>query len=192
MWTASLVLLLAFLTVASIDGFYFHLYKYQLYLRPDCRREHALHTANAVLFPLTLAPVFLAQTTGAYLWLAVAASVVTFGIESWDVFTEKASREALGGLTPAEYWMHFSMSGLRWGYASLAFASLPAAAWSGAATWTWRVPAWPDVLSFLPWGVTIVAIPVAALHLLLATEGAPRRLGERLLGMGFVRSLVTA
>lgn len=187
MWTAATLILLVFIAVASFDGFYFHLYRYRLYELPECRREHALHTLNAVLFPLTLAPLFLADTSGAWLWLAAALSAVTFGIETADVLSENESRERFGGLTPIEYWMHFAMSGFRWGYTALAFAAVPAAAWTADSAWMWRLPAFPDVLSFVPWGVALVGVPVAALHVALAIEGAPRQVAEALLWVRGVR-----
>lgn len=180
---AALVLLLAFTTVASIDGFWFHLYRYRLYARPACRREHLLHTANAVLFPFTLVPVFAADVTGAWLWAGVALFAATFAIESADVFTERDSRASLGGLSPTEYWMHFAMSGLRWGSTALAFASVPVAAWSAPTSLAWRLPTIADPLSIVPPAIALVGIPVAILHVLLALNGSPRRLAEGALRM---------
>jgi hypothetical protein len=178
---ASILLLLVFTTIASVDGFYFHLYKYRLYERPDSRREHLLHTLNGCLFPLTLAPVYLAQAAGGWLWFAVAANVITLAIESLDVFTEKASRASLGGLTSTEYWMHFLMSGLRWGYVALAFASVDRAAWTAPTSWSWTPPSPSALLAAVPWGIAIVGIPVAILHVLLARAGRPRRVAEGML-----------
>lgn len=173
MWMPSIALLLVFTTIASVDGFYFHLYKYRLWERPESRREHWLHTLNACLFPLTLAPVFLARTTGTWLWLALALNLATLVVESVDVFEERASRASMGGLTSTEYWMHFMMSGLRWGYVTLAFASVPTDAWLAAGSWTWRIPASAlDVIGAVPWGVTLLGFPVAALHVALALKPA--------------------
>jgi hypothetical protein len=173
MWVASVALLLVFTTIASVDGFYFHLYKYRLWERPECRREHWLHTLNACLFPLTLAPLFLARTAGAWLWLALALNVATLVVESVDVFEERGSRSRMGGLTSTEYWMHFMMSGLRWGYVTLAFAAVPASAWLAPASWAWRLPASAlDLLGAAPWGVTILGLPVAAFHVALGMKPA--------------------
>jgi hypothetical protein len=181
MLVASLTLLTIFTTIASVDGFYFHIYRYRLYARPESRYEHVLHTWNAVLFPLTIAPVFLAETTGAALWSAVFFNVLTLGIEAADVLCERASRASLGGLTPAEYLMHFGMSGLRWGYVVLALAAKPAEAWSAPSSWTWLVPSPAHLAVFVPWCVAVVGVPVAVLHVLLARDGAPRDRLESLL-----------
>jgi hypothetical protein len=171
MFGAAVLLLAAFTLVASVDGFYFHLYRYRLYALPAARREHALHTAQSVLFPLTLVPVFAADVTGAWLLAGVGLFLATFALESADVFTESQSRASLGGLTPTEYWMHFTMSGLRWGAFALAYASVPAAAWTAPASLSWRVPALGAPLAALPWALLVVAVPVAAIHVLLALEG---------------------
>jgi hypothetical protein len=170
---AAVYLLLAFSVIAAVDGFYFHLYRYRLWERPRSRREHMLHTWNAVLMPLSIAPLFLAAATGAWLWGAALLHAATAAIESADVFTEGDSRADLGGLTPAEYWMHFMMSGLRWAYAALAFAALPDGVWTAPASWEWRLPvSATDGAGVLAWGVALGGVPAAAWHVWLARRGA--------------------
>jgi hypothetical protein len=80
--------------------------------------------------------------------------------------------------------MHFSMSGLRWGSCALAFASEPASAWLSPTSWAWLVPDLFVPSGLLPWGIAIVGLPVAGLHVLLGLQGAPRRLAERVLWQG--------
>jgi len=173
MQTAALLILLVFTVIASVDGFYFHLYKYRLWERPGSRHEHLLHTVNACLFPVSLAPLFLAETTGVWLWFALALNVATLVVESMDVFEERRSRESLGGLTSSEYWMHFSMSGLRWGYVVAVLAALPEGSFSAPSRWAWRLPAGPtDLLPAAAWGVTLMGLPVAIMHVVLAMRGA--------------------
>jgi hypothetical protein len=166
-----LLLLLAFTVIASVDGFYFHLWKYRLWARPDSRREHRLHTWNAILFPLTLVPLFLAEAQGAWLWAALALNITTLAVESLDVFEERASRASLGGLTSTEYWMHFLMSGLRWGYVVAVVVAVPAQAWSAPPALLWRLPAPGDATSFIGWAVVLLGIPVALLHVVLDYVG---------------------
>ena len=170
--TAATLLLLAFTTVAAIDGFYFHLYKYRLWERPDTRREHALHTLNACLFPFTVVPLSLADVGGPWLWAGVALNAALVAVESVDVLEERGSRAQLGGLSSIEYWMHFLMSGLRWGYMVAALATVPAARWTSPASWSWRLPSGPtDILGASAWGVALMGLPVAAIHLHLALKG---------------------
>jgi hypothetical protein len=177
MQDAAIVLLAVFTSIATVDGFYFHIYKYRLYARPECAREHELHTLNAVLFPFTLAPLFLATTTGAWLWLTALVIAGTLAIESLDVLSEGDSRAKLGGLTPVEYLMHFLMSGLRWASLALAFAAVPAASWTAGASWEWHAPL-ASPLVFLAWCIGLVAVPVALVHVFLAVRGPLRTLAE--------------
>jgi hypothetical protein len=50
----AVLLLLPFAALAFVDGIWIHLVRLRLHARPQCRREHALHTARAVLFPAVL------------------------------------------------------------------------------------------------------------------------------------------
>jgi len=177
MSTVAIVLLLAFTTVAAIDGFYFHLWKYRLWERPETQREHALHTLNACLFPFTIVPLSLADCGGAWLWAGVALNAALVVVESVDVLEERGSRALLGGLSSVEYWMHFLMSGLRWGYMVAALSLVPAERWTGPASWTWRLPSGPsDILGAAVWGVTLMGVPVALVHLYLGLKGKRRAL----------------
>ena len=178
---ASILLLLLFTVVATVDGFYFHLFKYRLHARPASRLEHGLHTLNAILFPISLAPLYLARSTGLFLWMAGIALAITLLIESGDVFIERESRASLGGLTSTEYWMHFMMSGLRWSSAVLILASTPTSAWIEDASWSWTLPSWSNPLGFLTWGIALTGVPVALIHVMLGWQGHPRRAVEQLL-----------
>ncbi|MBU6153409.1 MAG: hypothetical protein KGP28_03815 [Bdellovibrionales bacterium] len=160
------LLFFLFTLIASIDAFYFHFFRFGLHKRPDCRREHLLHTWNACLLPFGAAPLLLGDSGGAVLWLAMLANLVTFGVESLDVLGEKKSREPLGGLPSAEYWMHFTMSGLRWAWVSLAAAAVPVSRWSDP--WFWHPPSAWSPLSILNACILIGSVPVAFLHLYFA------------------------
>lgn len=171
MYTASVVLLFAFLAIAGADGFYFHFYKYRLHRRRDSRLEHLMHTVNAVLLPLCTIPLLLADAHGAWLWAAVAVNAGAFAVESVDVLSEKTSRRYLGGLTRTEYWMHFTMSGLRWMHVGLAFALHPSAHWFGTSGWEWLPVSTAHPMTGLAWGAVVASVPIAALHVALALRG---------------------
>jgi hypothetical protein len=170
MYAASVVLFFVFLAIAAVDGFFFHIYRYRLFRRPDSQLEHAMHTANAAILPLCTAPLLLAEVHGAWLWAAVGVNVAAFVIESVDVASEKTSRRAFGGLTRSEYWMHFTMSGLRWMHVGLALAIPPAGAWLGPSTWRWLALS-SSPMTGLAWGAVAASLPIAALHLALIVRG---------------------
>ncbi len=169
------ILFILFTLIASIDAFYFHFYRFRLHARPECRREHLLHTLNACLLPFAAGPLLIGGASGAWLWLALLANLATFGIESLDVLGEAESRKNLGGLPPAEYWMHFTMSGLRWAWVSLAVASIPLERWNQASFWTipmvsefqfTQLPSTvPESLGLLVLIILFGSLPIAALHL---------------------------
>jgi len=179
MYAASIVLLFAFLATAGVDGFYFHIYKYRLYRRRDSQLEHGMHTVNALLLPLCAAPLVLADPHGAWLWAAVGINLGAFAIESIDVFSEKTSRRDLGGLTRTEYWMHFTMSGLRWMHVGLAFAIHPSSHWFGPSAWEWLPVSMAHPMTGLAWGAVVASVPIAALHVALALRGRAMLRAER-------------
>ena len=171
MYEALIILLFLFLGIAGVDGLYFHIYRYRLYRRRDSQREHLLHTLNSALLPLCAAPLVLADARGAWLWTAVGLNVAAFVVESIDVVSEKTSRRHLGGLTREEYWMHFTMSGLRWMHLGLAFAIHPAAHWFGPSTWEWLPVSTSHPMTGLAWGAVAASVPVAVAHAALAIRG---------------------
>ena len=157
--------LAAFTAIASVDGLYFHLYRYRLYLRPDSRYEHRLHTVNAVLFVPLTALLYCTEPRGLWRLLALALFAASVVIEILDVRCEKESRRTLGGLTTTEYLMHFLMSGLRFGSMLPLLASGSLQQWLPAQTELAARPLW---LILLGASVTTPAVPIAALHLYLA------------------------
>lgn len=171
MYAASVLILLAFLAIAGIDGLYFHLYKYRLHRRRDSQLEHGMHTLNALLLPLCIVPLLLVDARGAWLWAAVVVNLAAFLIESVDVVSEKTSRRAFGGLTRTEYWMHFAMSGLRWMHVALAFATHPSAHWFSTASWVALPVSSDHPMRLLAWGAVLTSLPMAALHVALLLRG---------------------
>jgi hypothetical protein len=160
--------LVLFTAMAGVDGLYFHLYRYRLYRRPECRYEHRLHTVNAVLFVPLVAMLFCVEPRGLYLWLWLLLFLASLGVEVLDVLCERASRQELGGLLPSEYLMHFLMSGLRFGFCLPLVVIAPAAAFRLQSTGFF-----PRPLYLLLCGVYIAvpAVGIAALHVVLDARG---------------------
>jgi hypothetical protein len=161
------VLLYLFLAVASADGFYFHLWKYRLHARPESAREHLLHTINSCLFVPQVFLLFCARAQGAWLVVAVASVVATLAVELLDVFEERPSRRALGGLTSTEYASHFLMSGLRMGAVCALLGSRSMDDLSAPAALA-GVPWWVAVVG---WSTLIPGVLVALLHVVLVFTG---------------------
>ncbi|WGL58584.1 hypothetical protein QEJ31_08550 [Pigmentibacter sp. JX0631] len=127
--TLSCLFLLIYLVIAVIDGFYFHIYKYKLYAREDSKKEHFLHTLNAILFPWSIFFVFCDKFKGLFLYFGIFLLILSLIIEFFDLYEELKSRKSLGGLTSNEYAMHFSLSALRATYSTLILVSRPTSDW---------------------------------------------------------------
>lgn len=167
MVSASFALLLLFAALAPVDGLYLHLWKYRLHERPESRREHALYTLRAALFPAILVLVYAGSSSSWLLILGASLVVVDLAAQAADMWVEPASRAGLGGISL--------------GSASLALmlGSRPASAWDITATPTLGASHGPfadRVVELLLPG----AVMIALLHLYLSirspaldqTEGA--------------------
>ena len=125
----SLVPLFSAFMLGAVDGLYFHLRRYRLVAHPESRGEHVLHTVRALLVLPPLACLYLADATGAWLWLAAAAIAVDQVVLVLDLRAEATSRRRFGGLSAAEYQIHVGANGLHAVALTLALASRPVAAW---------------------------------------------------------------
>lgn len=163
----AVILLLPLAGLAAIDGVYLHLWRLRLHERPECRREHLLHTARALLFPAGLTLVYGYAATGSWLLLGLLVVAADTALEAWDTFEEPESRRALGGLSSGEALLHLVLVTLRAGSLALALAARPASAWSWSAAGSLGpTEAWHGVVVhqlLLPG-----AVLVAALHIGLA------------------------
>jgi len=166
----SAVLQIAFTLCASVDALWFHLYKLRLHARPETRKEHVLHSANACLFPITLVFLYCFNAGGAALWAGIAATLVTFGIEIVDVGHEKTSRAGMGGVSAIEGVMHFGMGVGRALAFAFVVASKPLDAFLLSSPWV-LATAYPDWVLWMGRIMFLTALPMAALHLALC---APR------------------
>lgn len=114
----SSVLLVLFALLALYDGFYLHIFKYQLHNRSESKMEHLTHTLRALLFPAILYFLFLKQdsTTSFYIGMyLVVTDIIVLGV---DAFMETESRKFMGGLPRWEYILHLFVNGFH--FASIA------------------------------------------------------------------------
>ncbi|WP_224368635.1 SRPBCC family protein [Hyalangium versicolor] len=142
--SASFYLLLAIGLLGAWDVIYFHIYRCQLHLRPECRREVLWHTARHLVYALQFLWVAHLRFHGAALvGLGVLYAADVF-IAWADVWEEKESRASQGGLPRGEYLMHVVLSVLVGLYLMSTFQAV-----------------WPDRL--LPTAIQVAppAVPVA-------------------------------
>jgi hypothetical protein len=123
-------LLVVFSFLSIFDGIYFHLWKFRLQEKEDSKFEHLTHTARAILFIPALVLIYSIGISGLLAWIALFVLGLDLVVEVFDVLNEKKSRAAIGGLPSEEYLLHIILTTLRVAALTLAFASIPAEAWS--------------------------------------------------------------
>lgn len=107
----SAVLLILYSALALFDGVFLHLYKYRLHEQKDSKFEHLAHTIRAVLFSGILYTLFIGIENNKLFFIAmilVFLDIITLII---DAYTEKDSREFMGGLPRWEYILHLLING---------------------------------------------------------------------------------
>lgn len=107
----SMTCLLAFMILAMYDGVYLHLWKYELFNRKESDLEHLTHTIRAVLFPLIVWMLFV-NTDIVSFWIGLGLVVCDLVVLGIDAYSEKDSRDFMGGLPRWEYIIHLFANGL--------------------------------------------------------------------------------
>ncbi|MEX0272881.1 MAG: hypothetical protein AB3N16_00725 [Flavobacteriaceae bacterium] len=98
--------LLLFMVLATYDGFYLHIWRYQLYAHPESRFEHKIHAIRAVLFPLIVWTLVLNTDSLPIFLIGLALVVADTIVLAVDAYSEKESRVFMGGLPRWEYIIH--------------------------------------------------------------------------------------
>jgi hypothetical protein len=118
----STILLLAFALLAIIDGFYLHIFKYQLFNHKESKFEHLTHTARAILFPLIVYFLFITQNCFISFYLGILFVILDIIVLGIDAFVEKDSRNFMGGLPRWEYILHLFVNGFHFASIAVFFA----------------------------------------------------------------------
>lgn len=98
--TACLVL---FMILATYDGFYLHIFKYELFNRQESIFEHKTYAIRAVLFPLIVWLLFINETSFIDFLIGIALVTLDLIVLGIDAYSEKESRSFKGGLPKWEY-----------------------------------------------------------------------------------------
>lgn len=108
--------------LAVIDGFYLHIFQYQLFYHQESRFEHLTHTIRAILFPLIVYFLFVTQNCQTGFYLGVSFVVIDILVLGIDAFVEKDSRTFMGGLPRWEYILHLFVNGFHFASIAVFFA----------------------------------------------------------------------
>lgn len=112
--------LLSYMILATYDGVYLHLWKYELFDRKESFFEHKTHTARAVLFPLIVWMLWL-KSSQLFFILGMLLVILDIIILSIDAYAEKDSRKFMGGLPKWEYIIHLFSNGFHFAIIAMAF-----------------------------------------------------------------------
>ena len=100
------ICLIIFMVLATYDGFYLHIFKYELFNRKESIFEHKTHTVRAILFPLIIWFLFINETSFVSFLIGIALVVLDLIVLAIDAYSEKESRSFMGGLPRWEYIVH--------------------------------------------------------------------------------------
>lgn len=102
--------LTAFMILATYDGLYLHLWKFELFRVEESKFEHKTHTIRAILFPVIVWLLFL-NTDSISFWIGIFFVVADLIVLGMDAYSEKDSRAFMGGLPRWEYIVHLFANG---------------------------------------------------------------------------------
>jgi hypothetical protein len=162
---ASFVAMIAAFAVGGVDGLLFHLKRFRLFAHAESRFEHALHTGRALLAIPAVIFLYLLEPTGLALYAALVAALADQILMVTDLVVEKRSRLRFGGLPHAEYMVHITANSLHAVAFALAFASVPASAWSLTADWSRS--SLPAFLQWVAVGMVAAAVIATCQHVVL-------------------------
>lgn len=91
--------------LATYDGAYLHLWKYELFNRDESLFEHKTHTVRALLFPAITYLLFI-DTSSLGFWIAIILVAIDLIVLGIDAYSEKESRSFMNGLPQWEYIVH--------------------------------------------------------------------------------------
>lgn len=106
LFTLSTACIVLFMILATYDGFYLHIFKYGLFNHEESVFEHKTHAVRAVLFPLIVWALFINEANFPLFLAGLALVALDLVVLSVDAYSEKESRNFMGGLPRWEYIIH--------------------------------------------------------------------------------------
>ena len=107
----STILLVLYSALALFDGVFLHLYKYRLHEQKESKFEHLTHTIRALLFSGILYTLFIGIENNKLFFIVIVLVFLDIITLIIDAYTEKDSREFMGGLPRWEYILHLLING---------------------------------------------------------------------------------
>lgn len=163
----SAVFLILFMLLATYDGLYLHLWKYELFKREESVFEHKTHTVRAILFPLILWLLFI-NTDSFSLYIGILFIILDLIVLGIDAYSEKDSRQFMGGLPKWEYIIHLFSNGFHFAAIALLLGTRINVSDYGLSLTTMVTNSYAkELLEFISVNIIPGAILMALLHLFL-------------------------
>ncbi len=103
--------LFVFMILATYDGVYLHLWRFELFSRKESRFEHLTHTIRAILFPVILVLLFINTDKSSFI-IGIILVIIDLIVLGLDAYSEENSRAFMGGLPKWEYILHLFANSL--------------------------------------------------------------------------------
>ncbi len=156
--------------LATYDGAYLHLWKYELFRRTESKFEHTTHTIRALLFPAIVWTIFLNHDPVSF-WIGIVLILADFVVLAVDAYSEKESREFMGGLPRTEYILHLMANGFHFAAIFLMLSTkLVISESSITLVHATNASSGADLLDFIAVNILPGAILLGLLHIILITE----------------------
>ena len=163
----SAIFLILFMLLATYDGLYLHLWKYELFKREESIFEHKTHTIRAVLFPLIVWLLFI-NTDNFSFYIGVSLILLDLVVLAIDAYSEKDSRQFMDGLPKWEYIIHLFSNGFHFAAIALLLATRISVTENGLLLSTMvNISKGQELLNFISVNIIPGAILMALLHLFL-------------------------
>lgn len=92
--------------LATYDGFYLHIWKYELFNREESYFEHKTHTIRAILFPFIIWFLFIDRENILSFFIGISLVLLDLIVLGFDAYAENDSRTFMNGLPKWEYIIH--------------------------------------------------------------------------------------
>ena len=167
------ICLVSFMLLATYDGFYLHLWKYELFNREESRFEHKTHTIRTLLFPIIVWFLFIDNATLPAFLTGIVLVIIDLIILAIDAYSEKESREFMGGLPKWEYIIHLYSNGFHFSAVVLAI-TIKFRILAGQLVFLEYIVPSPamELLVFISINIIPGAIVLGLIHILLALPGS--------------------
>lgn len=160
--------LILFLILATYDGFYLHIWKYELFNKEKSLFEHKTHTIRAILFPLIIWFLFLNTENPLSFYIGLSLVLLDLITLGFDAYVEDDSRAFMNGLPKWEYIIHLFSNSFHFASIILIIATRVSISQGTLTLTTYLENSFgKDMMQFIAVNIIPGSIVLALIHLML-------------------------